>query len=96
MQSSIKQFINSCHALPLEEIQPYVQASIITPDNTSIDDIDDVLSGNHFCFSVKPEAWRALCQLNSNFRHWEYFDTCTLHQCVKHVIEGNYDPEEVD
>lgn len=62
----------------------------------TIDDIDDVLSGNHFCFSVKPEAWRALCQLNSNFRHWEYFDACTLHQCVKHVIEGNYDPEEVD
>ena len=61
-----------------------------------IDDIDDILSGNHFCFFVKPEAWRALCQLNSNLEHWAYFDTCTLHQCVKHVIEGNYDPEEVD
>ena len=42
MQPSIKQFINSCHTLPLEEIQPYIQASIITPDNTSIDDIPNI------------------------------------------------------
>lgn len=42
MQTSIKQFINSCHALPLEEIQPYIQASIITPDNTGIDDIPNI------------------------------------------------------
>lgn len=39
MDTSIRQFINSCHTLSLEEIQPYVQASIVTPDNTSIDDI---------------------------------------------------------
>lgn len=42
MKPSIKQFINSCHTLPLEEIQPYIQASIITPDNTGIDDIPNI------------------------------------------------------
>lgn len=42
MQTSIRQLINSCHALPLEEIQPYIQASIITPDNTGIDDIPNI------------------------------------------------------
>lgn len=59
-------------------------------------DIDDILTGNHFCFTVEPEAWRAICQLKSNLEHWAYFDACTLHQCVKHVIEGNYNPEEDD
>lgn len=43
MQTSIRQLINSCHALPLEEIQPYIQASIITPDNTGINDIPNVI-----------------------------------------------------
>lgn len=64
-------------------------------DALDVDDIDDILTGNHI-FTVEPEAWRAICQLKSNLQHWEYFDTCTLHECVKHVIEGNYNPEAVD
>ena len=32
--------------------------------------------------------------LKSDLKHWKYFDECTLHQCVKHVIEDNYSPEE--
>lgn len=60
-------------------------------------DIDDILTGNHSYFTVEHvETWRAICQLKSNLKHWKYFDECTLHQCVKHVIEGNYDPEEDD
>lgn len=64
-------------------------------DALDVDDIDDILTGNHI-FNVEPEAWRAICQLKSNLEHWAYFDACTLNQCVKHVIEGNYDPEEDD
>lgn len=59
-------------------------------------DIDDILTGNHFCFTVEHvETWRAICQLKSDLKHWKYFDECTLHQCVKHVIEDNYSPEDI-
>ena len=63
-------------------------------DTLDADSIDTILAGNHI-FTVMPEAWRAICQLKSNFKHWKYFDECTLHQCVKHVIEDDYTPEDI-
>ena len=63
-------------------------------DTLDADGIDAILAGNHI-FPVMPEAWRAICQLKSNFKHWKYFDECTLHQCVKHVIKDDYTPEDI-
>ena len=63
-------------------------------DTLDADSIDTILAGNHI-FTVMPEAWRAICQLKSNFKHWKYFDECTLHQCVKHIIENNFTPEDI-
>lgn len=63
-------------------------------DTLDADSIDTILAGNHI-FTVMPEAWRAICQLKSNFKHWKYFDECTLHQCVKHIIKDDYTPEDI-
>lgn len=63
-------------------------------DTLDADSIDTILAGNHI-FTVMPEAWRAICQLKSNFTHWKYFDECTLHQCVKHVIKDDYTPKDI-
>ena len=63
-------------------------------DTLNADSIDTILAGNHI-FTVMPEAWRAICQLKSNFKHWKYFDECTLHQCVKHIIKDDYTPEDI-
>lgn len=63
-------------------------------DTLDADSIDAILAGNHI-FPVMPEAWRAICQLKSALKHWEYFDKCTLHQCVKHVIKDDYNPEDI-
>lgn len=36
-------------------------------DTLNADSIDTILAGNHI-FTVMPEAWRAICQLKSNFK----------------------------
>lgn len=71
-----------------------ISYALDTVSALDVDDIDDILAGNHL-FTVMPEAWRAICQLNSALKHWEYFDKCTLHQCVKHVIKDDYSPEDI-
>lgn len=58
-------------------------------------DIVDILTGKHYRFKVMAEAWRAACQLMSNYVSWEYFDTCSLYQCAKHIILGDFTPMDI-
>lgn len=44
---------------------------------------------------LEKEAWRAACQFLSQYKAWEYFDTCSRYQCAKHLIENNFTPEDI-
>lgn len=48
-----------------------------------------------FLFEFEKEAWRAACQFLSQYKAWEYFDTCSRYQCAKHLIENNFTPEDI-
>lgn len=60
-----------------------------------IDDINDALEPENFLFEFEKEAWRAACQFLSQYKAWEYFDTCSRYQCAKHLIENNFTPEDI-
>ena len=64
-------------------------------DVLDVDDINDALEPECFLFEFEKEAWRAACQFLSQYKAWEYFDTCSRYQCAKHLIENNFTPEDI-
>lgn len=64
-------------------------------DVLDMDDINDALEPENFLFEFEKEAWRAACQFLSQYKAWEYFDTCSRYQCAKHLIENNFTPEDI-
>lgn len=52
---------------------------------------DFIDEGNVFAYTSE-NTLRATCQILSNFKHWEYFDTCSnLH----HLMEQDYSPCDI-
>ena len=55
---------------------------------------DFIDEGNVFAYTSE-NTLRATCQILSNFKYWEYFDTCSNLQCVIHLMEQNYSPWDI-
>lgn len=43
----------------------------------------------------EPVVLRAACQIMSELRHWEYFDTCSSLQCAKHLFANDFRPVDL-
>lgn len=55
---------------------------------------DFIDEGNVFAYTSE-NTLRATCQILSNLKHWQYFDTCSNLQCVIHLMEQDYSPCDI-
>lgn len=62
--------------------------------NESDTPIENLMSSFHWPPLSENEA-RAACQVLSDYKAWEYFDTCSCYQCAKHLIENNFTPKDI-
>lgn len=56
---------------------------------------EDLLDDSNVFAYISPRILRASCQVLSDYKQWEYFDTCSPLQCARHLVAGDYSPRDL-